>query len=229
MTIGIALTLPDGVLLVADGRQTSPYSNGNSPENNLDKLVQISSTIYVIPFGIIQATDFSILILRKSILENSRPEQISSMCVSCVRAGWQYLLNNVSDDVNINDIRMRAALIIGGITGDELFITGTLVSSNIPPQPILYKNIPFQLFMLGGEDQQAFNLFNQRASVCIRNIPWDYSSGPINITIKALLNEAMTVIRNIESQNSEIGGILRYVVIRKGFATKKEILNETYF
>lgn len=229
MTIGIALTLPDGVLLVADGRGTYPYSNGNLPENNLDKLVQISSTIYAIPFGITQATDLSMLILKKSILENSKPEQISSMCINCVKAGWQYLINHVSDDVKVNDVRMRAALIIGGITGSELFITGSLISNNIHPQPILHKNTPFQLFMLGGEEQQALNLFNRRASICVGNIPWDYSSGPINATIKALLNEAMIIIRNIEFQNSEIGGVLRYVIIRKGFATKKDILIEGCF
>lgn len=140
MSIGIAMTLPDGVLLVADGRRTQPFVSENRHDNDVDKLEKISSTIYAISFGITHATDYALKIIGGACKKESTPERFGLLLNYSVRTGWIHLITNLAPDVDKNDPRMRAALVAGGIWGGEPFIASSLYGTNINPQSILRKN-----------------------------------------------------------------------------------------
>lgn len=225
MSIGIAMTLPDGVLLVADGRRTQPFVSENRHDNDVDKLEKISSTIYAISFGITHATDYALKIIGGACKKESTPERFGLLLNYSVRTGWIHLITNLAPDVDKNDPRMRAALVAGGIWGGEPFIASSLYGTNINPQSILRKNCPFQCIVLGGEKQQAQEMFTRKAGDVIQSFSWEISIGPQNATVSELLVSAASTIREVESRNPDIGGTIRYAIVRKNFPVEKAIWN----
>lgn len=223
MTIGIALTLPDGALLVADGRRTYPPVSHKPPENDVDKLVRISPTIYAIPFGLFESTDFALHLLKRSLTEDCKPERFNTLARICVVTGWTHLLENSDKIVDQNKTPVMIALLAGGITVNEPFITSASYGTGATAESVFYKNDPFQ-FLILSEEEQGQDLFHQKVSN-IQHIPWDSNTGPINTTVKALLDAAGGIIRMVESKNPSIGGVIRYIVIRKGFTVQKAILS----
>lgn len=222
MTIGIGVTLPDGALLVADGRRTWPLANGRPPMDDIDKIEQVHSTVYAIPFGIIQATDCALVYLRERFTASSTLKGFASLLDESVNKGWTYLISNLDKSIDPNQRFMRAALITGGIVANQPFIAGCLYGSGIDPSLALHEGLAYQVFMLGGEEQHAIERFTEASG---RSIPssWQAKAGPVNTTVKALLGSAESTIRAVSSQNSEIGGAVRYAVIRSGFPVEKAI------
>lgn len=82
----------------------------------------------------------------------------------------------------------------------------------------------YALASLGGEEQGADTAFI-RASNSVRNMhEWEANIGPKNAQISALLREAGKVIRDVGRHNEDIGGTVRYAIIRERFPPLTDIL-----
>ena len=224
MTIGIAVTLPDGVLLVADGRQTWPLAAGKPPNSDVDKLRQIGPTVFAITFGVTQATSWALTQLKKMFVEGCKPEAFAAQLEASVRSGWDTFIANLAPDVDRNHPAMKAALVAGGLVAGGPFIAGFLCSSRgNMPTAVLRKGPSMHSIVLGGEEQRTEEMFNQRAERSLQGLPWQPDVGPANLWVGVLLKAAVDVIRFVEAQNPTIGGTIRYAVVRENFPVKKAV------
>lgn len=227
MSIGIAVTLPDGALLVADGRRDLIFATDKDPEDNVDKLAQIGSTVFAIPLGVTIATDLALRYLKHRSVEGCKPEDFPSLLMTSLQAGWELFMEALAPDVDRGDVRMRAALLAGGIAADVPFIAGTMAgSSDGIPQPILLKGPSVYKIVLGPQEEEPRELFDLKLKQGLPGLTWDWDTGPINEAVKVLLDVAVDTIRFAESQDPMIGGTIRYAIVRRNFTVVKRIWHE---
>ena len=224
LTIGIALIVPDGVILVADGRQSHPQSSEPNAgiEDNIDKVVPLTEHVYAITFGIVQATNSATMSLKASLKHDLSPEHMRCEIDASIKLSWNQLLGELASDVDVNHPSMRAALIVGGISHDETFISASLQGTGVNQPPLLIKD-SFQFIVLGGEQQQAKDHFAQQLEDIVRNHSWSFSEGPHNVFTRKIIQGANNTIQHIAELDPTIGGAVRYAVIRKGFSGIKGI------
>ncbi|MBT3136624.1 hypothetical protein KL866_16275 [Alteromonas sp. ALT199] len=165
--------------------------------------------------------------LKASLNHDSSPEHIRYETDASVKLSWNQLLGVLASDVDVNHPSMRAALIVGGISRDEIFISASLHGSGVNQPPLLLKN-NFQYISLGGEQHRADTHFAQQLKDIVRNHPWSYSEGPYNICTKKILQGVNNTIQHIAELDPSIGGVVRYAIIRKGFPVIKGIYSSDY-
>jgi len=227
VTIGIAVSLPDGALFVADGRQTWPLAGGKLPEDDVDKLKQIGSSVFVISVGITQATDWAQLYLQQAFDEGCTPETFVESLEASVRSGWDIFIDSLAPDVDPDHPTMRAALIAGGFLTGEPFIAGSLCGGHAnTSSTVMRKGPEIQFIVVGGEEQQSEERFKQEVEQNLQGLFWQSSQGPMNLWVDALVKAAVSVIRFVESQNLEVGGTIRYALVRQSFPVKKTVWTE---
>ncbi len=229
LSIGIALIVPDGVILVADGRRSHPQSSNPNArvEDNTDKVVSLAEHVYAIPFGVVQATDSATMSLKASLKHDSSPELIRSETDASLKLSWNQLLRVLASDVDVNHPSMRAALIVGGISQDETFISVSLQGSGVNQPPLLIQD-SFHFIVLGGEQHQARTHFTQQLKEIVINHPWSFSEGPHNMCTRKVIQGAYNTIQHITELDPTIGGAVRYAIIRKGFSVIKEIYSPDF-
>ena len=223
MSIGIGVTLPDGALLIADGRQIRFLAENKAPVDDIDKIIKVSESVYSIPFGVTLVTHYTIQELQNAPLLIS-PEDLSGRVEMALNEGWQDFWSKLAPDVDLKHPGLKAAIITGGILNHEFFIAGSLCGNHSYTPPMLHKKHS-QFQVLGGEKQNATELLIRTSASQARGVKWDYSTGPLNQTVKAILEAAKSVIRLVESQDESVGGLIRYAVIRKNYPVLKEILD----
>lgn len=216
MSIGIGLIVPDGVILIADGRRGYPQSANSHVIDDADKLIPLDDHIFTIPFGVVQATDLATLVLKSSLKSSSSPASIQDAVYTSLKLAWNQLLMRLASDVNINHPTMRAALIVGGISQNESFIAACLHGSGVDLEPILITD-SYKFIVLGGEEHKSNLHFADQLEVIMKEEAWDFSEGPFNRCIERILEAANNTIRHIEGLDSSIGGIIKYTIIRKDF------------
>lgn len=225
MSLGLGFTLPDGVVLVADGRRVQPQAkNSPAPQNDIDKLVPINETTFAVPFGVTQATDEALRILQGRSRPGLSPEALAEIVDFSVATAWALLHGRLAEDVDPHHPSMRAALIVGGLAEHVPFLIAVLHGPNINQKPVLLKERSFQFVLLGGERSSSNQYFTEQADRLLRAVPWEPAAGPLNPTVRAVLEASSNTIRHIESCDSTVGGTRRYAVIRAGFPVEKAIL-----
>jgi hypothetical protein len=222
LSIGIAVTLPDGALLVADGRRNYPLASATPPADDIDKIEPVDSMIYAIPFGIVQATNHALACLRARCHRAVTVDAFEGLLDDSVREGWTAFLDRLAKDVDRSQPFMKAALITAGIIAGQPFVAGCLYGSNTAPSLVVRKDSAYSVFSLGGEEERASERFTQEAQ---RTLVRDYQrcSGPLNTTVNALLASAAATIQGVGVENPKIGGTIRYAVVRSGFPVHKGI------
>jgi len=225
MSLGLGFTLPDGVVLVADGRRVYPQAkNAPAPHDDIDKLVPINETTFAIPFGVTQATNKALRILQERSRPALSPEMLAEVVDFSVAAAWAFLHSCLAEDVDLHHPSMRAALIVGGIAEHVPFLIAVLHGPSINQKPVLLKGRSFQFVLLGGESFSSNQYFTEQADRLLCGVQWEPTAGPLNPTVRAVLEASSNTIRHIESRDSTVGGTRRYVVIRAGFPVEKAVL-----
>ena len=223
MTIGMVLRLPDGVLLMADGRIRKPLAGNALVRDDANKVQQIAPKIFGIPFGVEQASDLVLEQLRSTTTPDT-PKEYADLLQLAVHQIWTGIENRFSDDVDRTDPRLKVAILVGGILNGLPFITGALRGvGGIGDSSS--SDAMYDLFSLGGEEHGAHAAFiRARDNVCDTH-KWKADIGPKNPQISALLRKAGRVIRDVGRRNEDIGGTIRYAVIREPFPTLTDILS----
>lgn len=214
MTLGIAMTLSDRALLVVDGRQTRPMIAGAPPNDNVNKIHRVAENVAAISVGVVQATDIALRLLGSLLPTAFTLDEVCLHVDSSVSAGWRYLMTNLAPDVNRNHPKMRAALIVGGLVGNEPFIAGAIDRPD-GRDPATTRTDKFNYYMVGGEEQRAQDFFVTKAVEAVRNFETKPGTGIVNDLVTALLNGAKETIRFVEAQEPDVGGIIHYAIIRK--------------
>ena len=115
MTLGIAVCLQDGALLMADGRLIKPFVPNTPPNDNVNKITRIGRTTAVISFGIDNATSFALYKIDHKEIDNSTsPPDIIHQIEYSTSIGWTNLIQNLGADVDIRSPFMRAGFLVGG-------------------------------------------------------------------------------------------------------------------
>jgi len=222
MTIAIAVTLPDGVLLVADGRICKPFTQEVHCSDK-DKIEQISPIISAIPLGVTHATNAALANLRAGVTATpaSSPENFLAALQSGVIIGWQNFLQLLAPEVDRNHHSMRAALVAGGIIAGVPFISGFLFGSHGQESSVIRTAPDPHFIVLGGEDQDAQGFFKRQAEIAFGTSAWAPNEGAENDLTKSLLSVAVETIRMVENADIGVGGTIRYQLIRNNYQPVK--------
>ncbi len=219
MTIAIAACLQDGALLIADGRQIHPMTPNGEVIDDINKITHISTSISSIVFGITIATDMALSAIRHNIINEARsPAEILQEIERSVEYGWNYLQTKLAQNVNRQHRTMRAGLLVGGylpIQKQGGFIGGVLFRPDGHDAPTL-ETKQFKLIVLGGEENNSQEIFKQA---------FKQEKRTQNDSLKALLRAGAATIRQVEQVNPEVGGVIRYAILRRGFSCSEGILS----
>lgn len=215
MTIGIAVTFNDGALLVADGRRSRPLALGTPPENDVNKIFQIHPSIGAIIFGVAQATDIALPNLTSNLPANCSPHDISTLVEHSVNLGWGHLLSIVAPDVDVRHRAIKVGLIAGGIANNQPIVTGAL--KHVDGGNCVLEIGEYKFIILGGEEQNARAEFNARAERAVQQFGMNGGVGLMDNLVTAFLRAATDTIHTVAASAPEIGGTIRYAVIRQGY------------
>lgn len=224
MSLGLAVTLPDGVVLIADGRQIKPLAKTAETRNCVDKIQPIGPSAFAIPFGITQATDRALQVLLEKWSPDAEPGTIAHLVDSCVASSWAFLQTQFAPDVDREHKSMRSALIVGGLSKGRNFVVASLHGSGVQQEPVILSNSALQFILLGGEEHQSEAYFRRELEVKLADVAsYDFSAGPVNELVGAVIAAGESVVRRMESLDSSIGGKIRFAVLRSGFPSLKGI------
>ena len=115
MTVGIAVCLSDGALLIADGLVVNPLRENRVLSTDARKITQISSTLAAIEFGIMQGTNYALSVMNSSALENATSVlDIVNEIKRCSLVGWAQLLSRLEPDDDPTHESIRLGFLVGG-------------------------------------------------------------------------------------------------------------------
>jgi hypothetical protein len=226
VTIAIVVCLQDGALLIADGRQTYPLVADAKVLNDVNKISVVGKTVASISFGISIATDKALWAIRDDVIEGATsPTEVLQEIERSVGIGWNFLLTNLAPDVNMAHRAMRAGMLVGGyLPMWSRFIGGVLFRPDAHDAPTLVTK-PFGFIVLGAEENNSHQIFKQVADRNFRSIT-SSGAGIQNSYVKAFLAAGAATIREVERVNPEVGGIIRYAILRRNFPYFEDILEE---
>ncbi len=224
MSIGFAVTLPDGALLVADGRQIRPQRDGDVIADDVDKIERVSNLVFAIPFGVVQGTAPALERLRTSLSGVTSPESFIDLLHVVLLTSWNELLGRVTSDVDINHPTMRIGFVAGGLSEGTGFVAAALHGTGVNQEPLLRQGAPWQVTSLGGEEMGAQNLFIADCEAALRTVAWEADAVPVNSAVRAVLGAALRTIECVADVDRTIGGIVRFVVIRRNYPVFKDVL-----
>src|SRR5215213_2813817 len=205
-----------GRYLLLMGRQTRPMIAGAPVNDNVNKIHRLAENVAAISFRVVQATDIALRQLESLLPTAFNLDEVRLHVDSSVSTGWRYLMTNLARDVDRNHPKMRAALILGGLIGNQPFIVGVIDRPD-GREPAITRTDTFNYYMLGGEEQRAQDFFAAKAVEAVRNFETKPGTGTVNGLVNALLNGAKETIRFVEAQEPDVGGVIHYTLIRKHF------------
>lgn len=223
MTIGIGITLDDGVLLVADGRYT--YPDGRPTVDNFDKFEPVTTSIRAIAFGERAATSIALQRLRQDLLnqhDEVSPEEVRRRVTDYLETSWNNLVDKLGEEEVLQREDMQAALLVGGLSANIPFITVARFTVDrkrgltSKPEDLLVTTSSDSI-VLGGEKQEADVHFGIEAQRAFEQHSASPGEGLENDLVSALLNLAATTIRMVETSDETVGGTIRYMCIRRGY------------
>ena len=199
MTLGIVTTLSDSVLFVADGRERHAIQ-GDINTDDKNKFLSIGrGNVGLIGIGVAEVTEFAEGILRRSTLEMD----ITQVCREVQRAlaaGWEDVLPRMPASINLQDRKIHATFLIGGVIDGQPFVT------SIPSLPFSSPAFPIfcEAFAFVANIERAANLYHEGLAKTLGEDP----SGTEPILDVLKLGEQ--IIRHTEAFDCYVGGTVRF-------------------
>jgi len=224
VSIAVGVTLPDGFLLIADGRDCLLFGDGPPIEDGIDKLQPIGDRVYAVPFGVSRVSADAITILRTVWDDSQDPLSIRGMVDGATATAWDRFRATVDPTIDWTDERLGVALLVAGMAGPahEPFICESLHSEHVVI-PAGVGRGPWVVAVRGGEEQGALERFNEAAAAIIRAVCWDADGGPHNSLTRALTEAAVDTIEAAAREAPTIGWPIRSLIVREGFPATKEV------
>lgn len=105
MTVGIAVIIPEAVVLVADSRKSWPFDKGKSPVDDSEKIHVFNDKLAVISFGITQVTDIAVRLLHNQTFMGKSIPSIVSNVENSMQVAWESVSRRL-DSGRTNRIRL---------------------------------------------------------------------------------------------------------------------------
>ena len=218
-----AFTLQDGSLLISDSRITAPLNSKMPPNDDVDKIHKINDEIFMCPLGVTQITDTAInRIKAKNISFNDIDLHNLIRNISTELFNSMVCFESILDpNIDRNEPWMMGALMVCGLLNKTPFLLETKCSFKDGPS-IRYETKPWKGFALGGpQDILHKNIFKNAVKI-MKTIEWEEKVGPINNRINGLIDSVAKGIKTI-TPCDDIGGAVRFVVIRNNFDSYKGV------
>lgn len=219
MTVGIAVCLSDGALLIADGLTVNPLRDNRILSTDSRKIIRISSTLATIEFGIIQGTTYALSMMNRSAFEIATSvSDIVNEIERCSSVGWAQLLSRLGPDVDPTHESIRLAFLVGGyirISPPGGLILGTLYHTEGHDTPLV-QTAENSFIVIGGENQDAQMLFKNYSQMEYDQLI-SAGSGVCNNIVNAYITAGVRTINEVSESNPQVGGTIRYTIIRRNF------------
>jgi hypothetical protein len=222
MTVGIAVIIPEAVVLVADSRKSWPFDKGKSPVDDSEKIHVFNDKLAVISFGITQVTDIAVRLLHnQTFMEKSIPSIVSNV-ENSMQVAWESVSRRLDSGADKSHSSMRSALVVGGLLGAKPYLAGILRDFSTPKPPTL-QDKHFGYIVLGGESVDAQDVFH--ANLLSRLEKSNHGIHTFSdILVETVLNAAKDTIVFVEKDDHTVGGPIHYLLLRSGHNAKKGIL-----
>jgi hypothetical protein len=211
MTIGIITPLPDGVLFVAEGRQTNLSTSEESiASNDVTKIYQIAPDVVVITFSISGVTAHFLETLRQNFdVPNVRigntHEEIVGAIDQLLERVWQRITFPPGTDFTHANI--TAGFGVGGLASGVPFV-GVSIRSKDLSIALLASDDQRARIVIGGNNCNPRQLYieHERRELGL----YDAIDGNTEPTIYAVIRAAAKAIREVERYDPGVGGTIRY-------------------
>lgn len=143
MSIGAGYVLPDGVVLVADGRQTRheyPAGGGRPIQvdqtDDVDKLHRITETFFAIPIGTVQVTERALETISRQ--DSESVEELIEHTETALEDAYAEVMNRV-ETTNADSGAIRSSFLMGGRIGGDSLVAYTGVDQQGLLDPMIIR------------------------------------------------------------------------------------------
>jgi len=220
MSFSLALVLPDGVFILADGRQVKPLFQDAIVSDDLDKIQIIHGTFALVPFGITVATDAAIQVIHERWPVPARREDVCQLVKNAAEYGWTTTVCRLAADVDRTDPSLCCALIGGGVLDGKPLVTSILVGFTSHDSRTMDQ--AGEMLLLGGEDFNVSGLIEQDIRQAFNKCRYNLRRGPCNATITEIVRLVAARVVWLGSQDRSIGGKIRYAIFRDRYPAYKD-------
>lgn len=215
MSIGIAYTLQDRVLLVTDNRSVKGFNQADETiSDEAEKIHGISPRIAAIGVGIEQGIKIAVDLLKVSVNENSSLDRITDAVEACLEAGWIGLKKSVASDVDITAPYFKIGLLVAGVAQNRVF-AAAMIRSHKFKTPLVVNTNDYDGIMLGMDSFEISERFAARAGEIV-TVHQNSTNKNNNDGLTAkILSLAQATIGQIAGDNKLISKETTHTVIRK--------------
>jgi hypothetical protein len=217
MSVAIALTLPDGIVPFADGRQTRLSSAADVIGDDIDKLIPLQERVFAVPFGITLVTDHVIDGLETAGESVGSPEDYRTLAEVLVGTAWAQFEANLPESLDPDDDRLKAGVLIGGMFGDRQFFVASMHGVGVSQDPLLEVGVQERITVVGDDDGGVQKNFERRYVTALAGTSWRGSVGPQNEVTRRIVKVGIATIRDLARTVPSVGGVIRYVLLRSGY------------
>jgi hypothetical protein len=225
MSLSFAVKIPDGIVLITESRETDILT-GKFMSNSRTKYFKISDSLVCAPVGTRDAIlpMIDTLITRQAVIKdkNSLESEIKNAAID----GLNLFLSETFPNGAVPRA-FHVAVLAGALLDGVPYIYG-LVVLNTQAQPrkgsVSYSEFLEEDFkcIAGGIEQdvagQALNTFLDGI-----NSTWEIQTVCKNDFINKILDKAKSIIADVSSRHDDVGGEVKYVILRKGFTSESGI------
>lgn len=217
MSIGIAVPIEDGVVLIADSRSVWIARDGEAVEgdpvsrNDHRKITLLDERVAVISFGIVEVNDETINVLRQVWPPSTEPmpmEMIVTLLDLSLARVWGSL--NFDPRLDLSGPEHVAGFAVGGISAEGPFVALVLRSrsESFKRESSADPRARIVIASEAGRAQQIY-LRNEKSESALANI----GSASLEELKQAILRAAEKTVREVSSYDPSVGGIARYTII----------------
>lgn len=226
MGLVAGMTLPDGVVMVADGMiatftegETEP--TGLNPDGN--KFEQVSDCIYAVRDGID--------VISGAIIERLRgvsyrsPGQVRDRLHEAAGEVWAEAEPLAAKLGDVGEV----GVLVGGHVDGEPFLSGVLRHPTEDPKDVHWGG-PWAVWVWGLEpetDKQFYNTVGKATNGSFNRFGWPPYQGPMNDVITNVAGNMVAVMQDVAEDNPLSGGAFRFAVVRAGYEPLEERITVT--
>ena len=209
MTIGIATISPNAVILVADGREKY-LKKGTIVTDQKNKIINIRNTFALIPTGVSEITEHAIKFIKLKYKLNFNIQQICSLIDSGLKIAWDKKVDLFPEDIDLENSKVHASFLVGGIVNSQPFITGITRKHN-SSQPYNIANQLMQFLIACSNQNKAADFYDLQLSQHLSDAEKLNELVDIN---KVIVKCGFNTAKFMEKFDSTIGGKIRYAIIQ---------------
>jgi hypothetical protein len=211
MSIGIAVLLPDSIILVADGRMRRFDAPGQPIiSDDVNKIVLIGQSFALVTCGVSQITDPAAKQLECDLQPQHPLNEVLDLVSLRLEEAWNVHAPHFPPALDLTDPHINATLLMGGLAADREFI-GSVQHYYLGKRPTQVATLSnsLQFVTVCAEQQVAGDYLEARL---IEKLAYAGSEQRVGLMIEA----AAETIRFMETRDSSIGGTIRYLILRRG-------------